>query len=453
MQALTRDQDLNQIITAALTRADPQEMIRRCLRVDGDRLKVETEGISREFDLREYESVLLIGAGKASGRMARAVEELLGEAITAGAVVTKTGHGEPVERVSLLEAGHPVPDAAGVEATSRIAEIADGAGERDLVISVISGGGSALLVSPYEDREHTITLEDMQETTELLLASGAAIQEINCLRKHLSGVKGGRLARRLAPATSINLILSDVVGDDLSSIASGITSPDPTTYRDAVEIAGRYGIWERLPPGVRRLLEAGAAERVEETPKRGSAVFERVHNIIIGSNAQALAAAGDQAERLGYNTVVLTATLTGEAREMAKFFTSLARGVAEGVSSLKPPLCILAGGETTVTLAPDHGVGGRNQELLLSGLVEALTAPELFQGTLFCSLATDGNDGPTDSAGGWFDYRTLAAADRGKLFDHLRRNDAYSCLEELGAHLRTGATNTNVCDIQILICR
>lgn len=453
MKEVTRDHDLNAIISAALRRADPEEMVRRALTLEDQRLTVRTGDSEKSFDLSRYRSILLLGAGKASAPMARAVEGILAERISGGVVITKSGHGEPLARARLLEASHPVPDEAGIAATDEALAIARQAGAESLVITVISGGGSALFVSPYDDGEQRVSLEDMQKTTELLLASGATIQEINCLRKHLSAVKGGRLAQALAPATSINLILSDVVGDELSSIASGITSPDPTSYSDALRIAEGYAILERLPEGVRSLLEAGAAGEVEETPVAGDPVFEAVHNVIIGSNAQALAAAAEAAESLGYATEILTSTLTGEAREMAKFFAALAQGISSGVSSRKPPVCLLAGGETTVTLTEGHGLGGRNQELALAFIAEALSAPQAFSGVRFCSLATDGNDGPTDSAGGWFDAELLHPETLSMVVDHLRRNDAYHALEKLGAHLHTGATNTNVCDIQVLLIR
>jgi glycerate-2-kinase len=382
-----------------------------------------------------------------------------------------------------------------VLAARRVEELLADTDERTLVISLVSGGGSALLVDPYHDGSHELTLADLQEVTRLLLSCGATIQEINCLRKHLSNVKGGRLARMMMPATSLNLILSDVVGDDPASIASGITAPDPSTYGQALEIATRYAILESLPAAVRGLVEAGAggaaatvgagggaADRGSaagprdaagdpaappETPGPGDAAFERVHNVVIGSNTQALLAAAEAAREAGYTTVVLTSRLVGEAREVARVFPAIARDVREKGMLAAPPVCVLAGGETTVTLRHTDtrggagrggtGLGGRNQELLLSALREMVVSlPGLrsaASGIIFASVATDGNDGPTDAAGAYFDAGIVELAGRGPaaLEKALAENDAYPYLDGLGALIRTGPTNTNVCDIQVLL--
>ena len=453
--ALTGDSDLDRIIEAALARVDPERIIEQGVLLEGETLTVTTEKQRLSFDLRDFRRILLLGLGKASARMARALEEKLGERLAGGVVVTKKGHGEPLRRVELFEAGHPVPDEEGVRAARRIEELLTDVGEETLCLTVVSGGGSALLVSPYRDEQREITLQEMQETTRLLLSCGATIQEINCLRKHLSNVKGGRLARAIAPATSLNLILSDVVGDDPASIASGITAPDTTTYDDALRIAGWYKILGELPPGVREIIELGASKGIPETPGPEDPIFERVHNVVIGSNSQALYAAAAAAEKLGYRTATLTARLTGEAREAAKLFPAIARDIKEQRMLLEPPACVLAGGETTVTLGKEHGTGGRNQELLLAALREMIGAPAAFESVSFASVGTDGNDGPTDSAGAWIDGEIVkrAASNGDELEAALSRNDAYPYLDSLGAHIRTGPTNTNVCDVQILLVR
>ncbi len=480
--AATPHEALNTIVRAALERADSAGIITRCLRLEGtgaaSALSVTTEAASLRLDLGGFDRLFVIGIGKAAARMARSLEAVLGDRITAGVVVTKYGHGEPLSRTELYEAGHPVPDEAGVQAARRVEKLLADADERTLVISLVSGGGSALLVDPYHDESYELTLEDLQQVTKLLLSCGATIQEINCLRKHLSSVKGGRLARMMVPATSLNLILSDVVGDDPASIASGITAPDPSTYGQALEIATRYGILESLPAAVRALVEAGAAgpNAPSETPGPGDDAFERVHNVVIGSNTQALMAAAEAAREAGYTTVVLTSRLVGEAREVAKLFPAIARDVRERGMLAAPPVCLLAGGETTVTMRGTDGRGGagggagrggRNQELLLSALrgmvatagesagagEEGGPSQSAASGIVFASVATDGNDGPTDAAGAYLDADIVerASSDPAALDQALARNDAYPYLDRLGALIRTGPTNTNVCDIQVLL--
>jgi hydroxypyruvate reductase len=502
--AATPHEALNSIVGAALERADSAGIITRCLHLEGtgsaEALTVTTEDAALRLELGGFERLLVIGIGKAAARMARSLEAVLGDRISAGVVVTKYGHGEPLSRIELYEAGHPVPDEAGVLAARRVEELLADTDERTLVISLVSGGGSALLVDPYHDESHELTLADLQEVTRLLLSCGATIQEINCLRKHLSSVKGGRLARMMMPATSLNLILSDVVGDDPASIASGITAPDPSTYGQALEIATRYGILESLPAAVRELLEAGAGGAAAtagaggaaadcggaagpgdaagdpaappETPGPGDAAFERVHNVVIGSNTQALLAAAEAAREAGYTTVVLTSRLVGEAREVAKVFPAIARDVREKGMLAAPPMCVLAGGETTVTLRDaggrggadrggagrsGRGLGGRNQELLLSALREMVVSlpgsRSAASDIIFASVATDGNDGPTDAAGAHLDADIVerAGRDPAALESALSRNDAYPYLDGLGALIRTGPTNTNVCDIQVLL--
>ncbi|MFO8063184.1 MAG: glycerate kinase type-2 family protein [Spirochaetota bacterium] len=449
----TRDEALNAIIHAALGRADSAGIIARCVSVCDNTLEVTTEFEQLRFDLSAFDRVLVLGIGKAAARMARALEEVLGERIGGGVVVTKYGHAEPLSRVELIEAGHPVPDEAGVRAARRMAAVLEGADERTLIVSVISGGGSALLVDPFHDETHELSLEDVQEVTRLLLSSGATIQEINCVRKHLSNVKGGRLARLMAPATSVNLILSDVVGDEPASIASGITAADPTTYAEAYEITARYEVLDVLPAAARAIISDGAEGAIPETPSASEAIFDSVHNVIVGSNTQALQAAAAAARSAGYTTFVLTARLVGEAREAGKIFPGIARDIRETAMLSPAPVCVLAGGETTVTIRDESGHGGRNQELALSVLEEWSKAVESYRGCRFASVATDGNDGPTDAAGGLVDdeIAARAAEDRSSLRRALEHNDSYAYLDSHGALLRTGPTNTNVCDIQILL--
>ena len=445
--------NLNPIIQAALDRVDSAAVLERCLKVEGNVLEVRTESEELGFDLSKFERLLVLAVGKAAGRMARALEALLGERITAGVAITKYGHAEPLSRLELFEAGHPVPDEEGVRAARRLVELASEADERTLVITLISGGGSALLADPYHDARREVSLSDMQEVTRLLLASGASIQEMNCLRKHLSGVKGGRLAAILAPATSLNLILSDVVGDDVASIASGITASDPSTYSEALEIARRFEVLERFPKSAREVIEAGASGVIAETPDAGDPAFESVHNVIVGSNAQGLLAAEAAARTLGYETRVLTSRLTGEAREVGRLFPAIARDIRAKGMLAAPPACILAGGETTVTIRDAQGTGGRNQELVVSALREWARDAEEYGDAVFASVATDGNDGPTDAAGAYIDRRLASsAADHPAEVERaLVHNDSYHYFERHGGLIKTGPTNTNVCDIQVLL--
>ncbi len=444
-------QALESIFTAALDRVDPVRMVEECVRLDGESLTV-TAGTTMRFDLSRFNRIVVVGAGKAGARMAAGIESVLGDRISEGLVAVKHGHTEPLGRIELIEAGHPVPDAMSVEASRRICALADSADESTLVLVLISGGGSALLTLPYEDADHTVTLDNIQETTQLLLESGAPIHDINTLRKHLSGISGGRLCARLAPATSLSLILSDVVGDNLESIASGLTTADPTTFADASEIARRYRIDDRLPEPVARALADGVAGAIPDTPKPGDRSFDRVHNALIGTNALALDAARARAEALGYETVVLTSQITGEAREVARVLAGIARDTVRGPGIVERPCCVLAGGETTVTIRGD-GKGGRNQEFALAMLSEMADNPDAFRGVSFLSGATDGNDGPTDAAGAFASPKVVARAREAGLSirDALARNDSYRFFDAIDSLLRTGPTNTNVCDIQIVL--
>ncbi|TVR71352.1 MAG: DUF4147 domain-containing protein [Spirochaetaceae bacterium] len=457
---------------AALNRVDPVRMITDCLKLEGDTLRITTEQQSLTLDLARYGRILVLGAGKAGAAMARGLELVLGDRISEGLVSVKYGHtgaaadgrngtGDTrIGTIRLIEAGHPVPDAESHRAAREITALAEAAEEDTLCITLISGGGSALLTLPSEG----VTLEDIQATTQLLLGAGTPIGEINCVRKHLSGISGGRFCRIAAPARVVALILSDVVGDELESIASGLAAPDPTTFGEALEICAHYGIGDELPHRVRSLLEAGTRGEIPETPKPGDPVFDHVEPVLIGTNALALEAARARAVALGYSTLVLTSRLTGEAREIARFFTAIAGEIAARGAPLAPPACVLAGGETTVTLR-GAGKGGRNQEMALAVLAEMAGRPSAYGGVTFLSFGTDGNDGPTDAAGGWASPELLrreggggaigAGGKAGKtgasLLAALGENDSYHALEALGALVITGPTNTNVCDIQVLL--
>ena len=387
----------------------------------------------------------VVGFGKASPAMALALEESLGGLIDDGIIITKYGHtpSRKLERIRLFESGHPIPDENGQEASRRLVNLVESADDRTLVISLISGGGSALLVSPLAG----ISLADKQVTTDLLLKAGADIHDLNTVRKHLSRVKGGRLAELIYPATSLSLILSDVVGDRLDVIASGPTAPDPTTYRDALDVLVKYNLAKTVPVSVAELLAKGQIGKVPETPKPGNPLFSNTTNMIIGSNRRALEAAQGKAEGLGFRTEVLSAEISGEARDVGRWLARKALVVKRSMG-MQSPVCLISGGETTVTVK-GKGKGGRNMELALSFALEV----EGIAGITLLSAGTDGTDGPTDSAGAIVDGDTILRARRGGINPelHLRDNDSYDFFRRAGGLLLTGATGTNVMDIQLIL--
>ncbi len=413
------------IFRAALRAADPHDAVMRYL---------------ARRDYSRFRHVHVIGAGKAGAAMARAAERALGSVVTGGLVNVKYGHVAKLRRVELNECGHPVPDERGVAGAERIAEIASGAGAGDLVLCLISGGASALLPLPAPP----VTLAEKQEVTRLLLACGADIHEINCVRKHLSAIKGGQLARLAWPAKVEALLVSDVVGDNLDVIGSGPAAPDPSTFLDAAGVLDRYGIRDKVPAAVRARIDQGVAGAIDETPKPGDPLFARVRNTVVGGNRLALDAAARHARQLGFRTLVLSSSIAGETREIARMHAAIAREVAESGQPLKPPACIITGGETTVTLR-GGGLGGRNQEFVLAA---ALDIAGLDNVVVF-SAGTDGTDGPTDAAGAIADGDTLRRKPDARRY--LDANDSYHYFESLGDLVITGPTNTNVADVRILL--
>jgi len=413
------------IFNAAVRAADPREIVARYLAA---------------HNYTKYERIWVIGAGKASAAMALAAEQVLGKRITGGLVNVKYGHLAKLRRVKINECGHPLPDRRGSEGAQRIADIARHAGPNDLIIALISGGASSLLPLPAPP----ITLDEKQRVTGLLLASGADIAQVNTVRKHISAVKGGQLARLARPAAVETLILSDVIGDDPSVIGSGPTAPDASTFAEALAVLDRFGIRSRVPASVRERLVLGARGRVVETPKPGDAIFKGVRNTVVGSNRVALAAAARHARTLGYRTLVLTGELQGEAREVARVHAAIAREVALNGRPIRPPACVITGGETTVTLK-GRGLGGRNQEFALAAALDIQGLDDV----VILSAGTDGTDGPTDAAGAIVDGRTLARNAEARRY--LDGNDAYHYLQATGDLLKTGPTNTNVMDVQLIL--
>ena len=426
-----------EIFGAALRAADPKVSIRVKLQLSDNQLLID----HAQWDLSRARRILVLGAGKASANMAKAVEEVLGDRITDGLINTKYGHSTSLRRIQLNECGHPVPDQAGVRGAREILDLAQAAGAYDIVIVLVSGGASALLPLPAEG----LTLADKQATTSLLLACGATIHEINAVRKHLSAIKGGRLAAAAAPAHVISLILSDVVGDDLDVIGSGITAPDRSTFADALAVLDKYGLRARVPGAVRHHLEAGRAE----TPKPDDPAFARTRNIIVGSNRIALEAGADKAVELGYAPLIVSSVIEGEAREVAIVETAIAKEVRTSGNPIAPPACLLFGGETTVNLR-GSGKGGRNQELALAAAVRIAGR----DGIAVLSGGTDGTDGPTDAAGGVVDSATANSdATRAAALEALANNNSYECLDAMGSLVRTGPTGTNVADVQVILVR
>jgi len=446
--------DAREIFLSGVRRVDPLRLLDCALTLEGEFLTVRHAEGSFRYRLSDYRHLVVAGMGKASAVLAKGLENILGKRIDEGLVVTKIASGISCERIHIIEAGHPVPDGRSVKAGRELLALAEkvrayeAKGERTLVIVLISGGGSALLSAPLSG----ISLADKAAVTRLLLASGATIQEMNSVRKHLSAVKGGRLAEAFAPASLLSLVLSDVIGDDLDAIASGPTVPDTSTWQSAYEALVGRAVWEAMPSSVKRVFEDGLTRRIPDTPKPGSPVFATVKTVLVGNNMLALKSAEDAARGLGYNTLLLSSRIVGEAREVAKLFLSLTEDVFQYGVPVKRPACILAGGETTVTLK-GKGLGGRNQEMALAVLAALDPARPGHDSMLFLSAGSDGNDGPTDAAGAFASMELFARA-KEKVLDpqaFLADNDSYTFFSGINGVLKTGSTGTNVCDMQILI--
>jgi glycerate 2-kinase len=398
------------------------------------------------FTNGDYNRVYVVGFGKAVIPMLRAIIDEIGGIITSGIVITKYGHSmhaQKSDKIKIYEAGHPLPDESGLRATREVLELLRSVDDRTLVLSLISGGGSALLVSPYDG----ITLEEKQRTTDSLLKAGADIYELNTVRKHSSHVKGGRLAETAYPAEVVSLILSDVINDRLDVIASGPTSPDKTTYWDAIKIIEKYRLEKEVPETVMDLLNKGSQGLVPETPKENNPVFQRVKNMIIGSNKMAINAAKNEAEALGYKATILSAEIHGEARVAARYLAKKALELKKSKNSVRK-MCLIAGGETTVSVR-GLGSGGRNMETALTFALEI----EGMSGITFLSAGTDGTDGPTDAAGAIVDGQTVMKA---RLMGinperYLQDNDSYNFFKSIDELFITGPTGTNVMDIQITL--
>lgn len=475
LQRLPRGEKVARVLSAALQAVEPGAAVARYVQRNGDMLVIA----GQEYDLRRYARLWIVGAGKAGAPMAQRMAFILGNRLSGGLVIVKEGYASkssasvahaliapnshtpgPVKatqtagsesilgnamptNLRLIEAGHPIPDQRGVDGAAQIANLLSDLKQDDLVICLISGGGSALLVSPAAD----LTLADLQALTAALLACGASIYEINILRKHLEQLKGGGLARLAAPATLVTLVLSDVVGDPLEVIASGPTVPDPSTFSDAWDVLQRYNLQDQIPRPLVERLARGCRGELPDTPKPGDPLFDQVRNIIIGSNLQAAQAAIQQAQEEGFHTLLLTTQLQGEARQAGRFLAAIARQIAANDQPLSRPACLLAGGETTVSITGD-GLGGRNQELALGAVADLAGLEQV----ALVTLATDGGDGPTNAAGAVVTGQTLHRARQMGLDParYLARNDAYHFFAQLGDLIYTGPTQTNVTDLAFL---
>lgn len=427
-----------ELLEAALVAANPSQMVDTALQVKGSQLSF----FNHQIDLDATNGIYLVGAGKATGRMAEAAEEILGNHITDGLIVVPPNTTEEytLNRVQIKEGGHPLPTPSSLSATKQIMTLIDNSPQDALILSLFSGGGSALFTLPTTD----ITLKDLQHTTTLLLQSGVPIDSINTLRKHLSQVKGGQFALQVHPRHHWILLVSDVPGDQLDMIASGPTLPDPTTFHSASKILTEYQLWEKIPHQIREHIQAGLEGIVEETPKPGDPVFERTVNRLVGSNHDACTAALNSAQQKGFKVRILTTDCQGEARQVGEQLGALAQRLTSEADSQ----VVIVGSETTVTLR-HPGKGGRNTELIAS----TLPFLQKHEGLVIASLATDGIDGPTQYAGAIADNYSFERAQSLNINPEelLARNDTYTLFEALNDHIFTGPTHTNVRDVTIIL--
>lgn len=440
MNRIELRQEITELFKAGLEAIKPDFAVNNICRVESDFLHIG-EGL---YQLSDFKNIYVIGAGKGTAPMASAIESILDDKLTDGIIVVKHDHTEVLTKIRMVEAAHPVPDIAGKNGAKDILRMAENANKDDLVICLISGGGSALLPLPAGD----ISLEDKQKTTEILLSCGARIHEVNTIRKHLSLIKGGFLAEAVYPATLVTLIISDVIGDDLDVIASGPTFSDNSSFIDCCDIIKKYEIASLLPLSVQKYLSQGLFGKVPETPKSSNICFSKSYHSIIASNTDAISNIEKEAQNRGYNTLILSTMMQGESKEVAKALIAIGQECLSSGRPVRTPACIIVGGETTVSIK-GRGKGGRNQEMALSAAIEMQDSNDM----MFLSCGTDGTDGPTDAAGAVADPTTVSRAKdlecNPQLF--LENNDSYHFFQEIDDLVKTGPTNTNVMDVQILL--
>lgn len=424
---------LKKIYFSAIESVDPYTVTKKYL-----------NKIIEKYNKHGFKKLIVIGAGKASVKMALAVEAKLSELIDEGMIITTYGQGAKLKKIKVYESGHPLPDRNGLKATAELINLLKQLDKNTLVLFLLSGGGSSLLVSPARE----ITLADKIKTIELLLKSGADIVEMNTVRKHLSNVKGGLLAKIAYPATMISFIISDVLNDRLDVIASGPASPDPSTFSDALKIIEKYNLLNRLPVKILSHIKKGIQGVIPETPKKNDRIFKNVRNIIIANNKIALESAKKCAEVYGCDAKIITHSLSGEAKIAGEKLAVMA--IDHLRKARKKPLCLISGGETTVQVR-GAGKGGRNQELALA-FAQKIAG---IKGIALLSAGTDGIDGNTDSAGAIVDGDTIPIAERLGLNPqkYLENNDSYNFFKQAGGLFITGPTGTNVMDVQVVLLR
>ncbi|MCP4749183.1 MAG: glycerate kinase [Desulfobacteraceae bacterium] len=434
--------DAMEIFQSGLKAVSAFDAVGRHLRRTNEKLYIA----DKVFDLRHVNRIIVIGAGKATAAMAQAVEQILGKRISDGLISVKYGHGLPLKYIRTIEAGHPIPDQNGMKAARQMLDMVKNTSAHDLVLVLLSGGGSALMPLPVE----SITLEEKQTLSDLLIGCGATIHQINAVRKHISAIKGGKLAQAVLPSSLVTLIISDVVGDDLDVIASGPTVPDRSTYHQCRQITDHYNITRDLPKSVQKHIENGLKKQFPETPKVSSANWSHVSNVIIANNYQAILAASQKAGKKGYRNLILSSRIEGETRIVAQVHGAIAREAATTGNPAPPPLCLLSGGETTVTVG-NGGCGGRNQEFALAAALDIQGVEKI----VVLSAGTDGTDGPTDAAGAIADHTTVQRSQKAGLepFEHLNHHNAYPFFKKLDDLLITGPSQTNVMDLRIILVR
>lgn len=395
------------------------------------------------YDLSQYERVICVGAGKSAAHMAKKLEQILGAYLESGVVIVKDGYGVPTQKIRVVEASHPAPDSRGSRATKQILKIVKDLTKQDLLIVLLSGGASSLLCTPAPG----LTLQDKRRTTDLLLRSGAMIHEMNAVRKHLSLVKGGLLAQSTS-AKILTLIISDVLGDDLSTIGSGPTVPDPTTFTEAKEVLENYQIWKDVPTRVRNHVEQGIRGSVPETWKSNTRPSSRSHSIVLANNQTAIDGMAKEAKRLGFRPYILETPLQGEAKDLGRILGALAKDILEFGNPVNSPACLIIGGEPTVTVT-GQGKGGRAQECVLAAAQELTGLTRV----VVAGFGTDGTDGPTEVAGALVDEQTAQRAKKKGLSiaKSLNRHDSYTFFKKMGSHIITGPTKTNANDIYIIL--
>ncbi|MFW6131909.1 MAG: glycerate kinase type-2 family protein, partial [Candidatus Aminicenantaceae bacterium] len=430
-------EEANQIYSEALRAVSPEKLIADGIEMKGNILAIK----GKNFDLSLYKNIYVIAFGKSAPYMAKSLFKIIGQSINKSIVLSLPKISVSLPDATVIPASHPVPDKGSLEAAKRILMLVQNAGKEDLVIHLISGGGSAQLCFPSGG----ISLEDKVGVTDKLLKAGASIYEMNVVRKHISRIKGGRLAQAAFPATVMNIIISDVVGNDLGTIASGPVHWDLSTHRDAFKVLEKYCLWDKISESVRKVIDKGIKGEFIETLKKDSFLFKNIHNFIIGDNRLALNKASRKAEELGFKTVILTTSEQKEARDSARYYSALLGDILLSGKTFPQPLCLLGGGELTVTVK-GKGKGGRNQEFVLACLAELQNEIKEQPGWLILSLGTDGIDGNTDAAGAWIDCFCWKKSKRLLLDPHefLYNNDSYHFFEQTGHLIKTGLTHTNV---------